>query len=98
MNPGMNGHDAPDGRVALVTGGARGIGEAIARALAEDGHVVVIADLRGAEAQATAQAIRDAGGKAESLEGDVTSTESVAAAVAPPRERPRPSRAPVHNP
>jgi len=74
-----------NGRVALVTGGARGIGEAIARALAADGLAVVVADLRAQDAAATAAAICDAGGKAIAVEVDVTSTQSVAAAVAAAR-------------
>jgi 2-hydroxycyclohexanecarboxyl-CoA dehydrogenase len=75
-----------NGRVALVTGGARGIGEAIACALARDGLAVAVADLRGDDAEATATAIRDAGGKAVALELDVTSTESVTTGLASARE------------
>jgi 2-hydroxycyclohexanecarboxyl-CoA dehydrogenase len=75
-----------NGRVALVTGGARGIGEAIARALAQDGLAVAVADLRGEEAEATASAIRDAGGKAIGIELDVTSNTSVAAGLESARE------------
>jgi 2-hydroxycyclohexanecarboxyl-CoA dehydrogenase len=71
-----------NGRVALVTGGARGIGQAIARALAQDGLAVAVADLRAEDAEATAAAIRDAGGKAVGLELDVTSTKSVTAGLA----------------
>ena len=51
-----------NGRVALVTGGGRGIGAAIATGLAQDGHRVVIADMRKAEADETAHAISEAGG------------------------------------
>ncbi|HEX4720157.1 MAG TPA: 3-oxoacyl-ACP reductase family protein [Thermoleophilaceae bacterium] len=71
-----------NGRVALVTGGARGIGAAIARALAEDGLAIVVADLRLEEAQATASAITEAGGKALAIDVDITSSDSVAAGLA----------------
>lgn len=56
---------ALDGQVAIVTGGVRRIGKAIAMALAADGAIVVINALRSAaEAEATASEIRAAGGKA----------------------------------
>ncbi|MEA2214035.1 MAG: 2-hydroxycyclohexanecarboxyl-CoA dehydrogenase [Solirubrobacteraceae bacterium] len=70
-----------DGRVALVTGGGRGIGEAIAVGLARDGLTVVIADMRKAEAEAVAAEITDAGGSALALEVDVTDTAAVNDAV-----------------
>lgn len=46
-----------DKRVAIVTGGAQGIGEAISRRLAEDGVTVVVADINGAGAAAVGEAI-----------------------------------------
>ena len=73
---------SPNGRVALVTGGARGIGEAIALALAQDGLAVAVADLRAEQSEATAAEIRAAGGKAVGIELDVTSSESVASGLA----------------
>ena len=51
-----------DGHVALVTGGAQNIGEAIARTFSGAGAKVMIADLNGEKAQATANAIREATG------------------------------------
>jgi 2-hydroxycyclohexanecarboxyl-CoA dehydrogenase len=74
-------------RVALVTGGARGIGEAICRALGEDGFAVVVADLRAQEAHATAASIADAGGEAFGVEVDVADSDSVTACVAAAREK-----------
>src|SRR5438874_1449387 len=65
-------------RVALVTGGARGIGRAIALALATDGRAVAVGDLLEDEAAETAGAIE---GKATAVPLDVTDAASVAAAV-----------------
>jgi 2-hydroxycyclohexanecarboxyl-CoA dehydrogenase len=70
-----------DGRVAFVTGGARGIGQAIATGLAEDGLAVVIADLRRSEAQDTAESILQSGGRALAVELDVTDPASVTGGV-----------------
>jgi NAD(P)-dependent dehydrogenase (short-subunit alcohol dehydrogenase family) len=53
------------GKIAIVTGGSRGIGEACAKLLAKHGAHVVVASRKGAECEAAAQRIRDAGGKAE---------------------------------
>ena len=60
-----------DGRRALVTGAGRGIGRAAAAALAEAGAHVVLASRTGAELEALAGAIREAGGSAEPLVLDV---------------------------
>lgn len=64
-------------RVAVVTGGGRGIGRQIALALAADERVVAVADLRAAEAADTAEAIAAAGGRAIAITMDVTSSDSV---------------------
>lgn len=68
-------------RVALVTGGAQGIGKGIATTLGEHGYAVAVADLNAEVAQQTAQEIESAGGKALSVSIDVTDTASVEAAV-----------------
>ena len=82
----MDGNGASP-RTALVTGGGRGIGRAVAEGLASDGLSVVIVDLRRAEAQDTATAIAEAGGRALALEADVADSDSVAAAVRAAEER-----------
>lgn len=69
-----------DGRTALVTGGAGGIGRAIATRLARDGARVVVTDVR--DASATVAAIEDAGGDAAFREADVTDEAAMDAAVA----------------
>ena len=66
-----------DGRVAVVTGGAGGIGLACVHALAEAGAHVVIADLDMPQAEAGAQAVNEAGGQASAVALDVTRTASI---------------------
>ncbi len=65
------------GQVALVTGGARGIGSACAKALSRAGAALVIADRLGEEAEATAHAITSAGGKAVAVLVDVTKQDEI---------------------
>jgi NAD(P)-dependent dehydrogenase (short-subunit alcohol dehydrogenase family) len=64
------------GRKALVTGGARGLGEGMARALARAGAAVVIADIRDDLGKATADALRADGATAGFTSLDVTSEPS----------------------
>lgn len=70
------------GRVALVTGGARGIGAATAARLAEDGAAIAIADLDGAGAEKTAAEIAAAHGvKAIGLKANVAEAAAVEAMI-----------------
>lgn len=71
-----------DGRVALVTGAASGIGRATAIRLAADGAAVGCLDRDGAGAMAVAAEIVSAGGRALGLTADVTDAAAVEAAVA----------------
>jgi 3-oxoacyl-[acyl-carrier protein] reductase len=68
-------------RVALVTGGAQGIGAEIARRLASDGAKVGVLDLQQEAAQAVADEITGAGGAAIALGADVSKRDQVQAAV-----------------
>ncbi len=64
-------------KVAIVTGGASGIGFAIAQRLARDGAAVAILDLHGDEAEAQAAKIRAEGSRAIGTEVDVSDRQSV---------------------
>jgi NAD(P)-dependent dehydrogenase (short-subunit alcohol dehydrogenase family) len=71
-----------DGKVALVTGAASGIGRASAKELAARGARVAVTDLNGAGAEAVAKAIAQAGGDAFALALDVTDAAANERAVA----------------
>jgi short chain dehydrogenase len=69
------------GQVALITGGGRGIGRAAALLFAREGAKVVIAEIAREAGEATAAAIREAGGEARFVATDVARPEQVEAAV-----------------
>ena len=70
-----------EGRVALVTGGGRGIGREICYGLARAGRRVAVADVRADEAEETASVITAAGGVARAVRMDVADTDSVISGV-----------------
>lgn len=71
-----------DGRTALITGGAQGLGRGFAIALAQAGASVMIADLNGERARTTAAELRDRGLDVDAVAADVTDADSVGSMVA----------------
>lgn len=76
-----------EGRVAIVTGGASGLGLATARRLHEEGARVVLADIAGDAAQAAARELDAAGETALGMRCDITVRAEVAAVAAAARDR-----------
>lgn len=70
-----------NGKTALVTGAATGIGRAVATRLAQEGADIAILDVNEAEAAKTATLVREAGQRAEVLRGDVGDYAQVKAAI-----------------
>ncbi|MBI4337896.1 MAG: 3-oxoacyl-[acyl-carrier-protein] reductase [Chloroflexi bacterium] len=78
----MHSPSAQNGRVALVTGGSRGIGQAISLRLAKGGIRVAVNYLsREEDARQVVQSIRQCGGEAEAFKGDVGNSAAVQALV-----------------
>ena len=69
------------GKVAIVTGGAGGIGSAVSRAFADAGVGVAVADIDATRADDTANTIASRGGRAIGIEVEVTCEDSVESAV-----------------
>ena len=69
-------------RIAIVTGGARGIGASIALRLAQDGHDIAVLDLDASACSATVRAVEQAGRKGFAVGADVADETSVRRAMA----------------
>ena len=76
-----------EGRGAVITGGGRGIGAAVARALANEGCAIVVAARSGAEIEAVTNALRGAGADAWGITCDVADPESIGALADAATER-----------
>ena len=74
-------------RVAVVTGAAQGIGEAIARRLADDGIAVAILDIQLDKAREVIQAITTNGGEGLAIKVDITNTDEVKRAIGEVEQR-----------
>lgn len=70
------------GKIALVTGGGSGIGQAACKAFAQAGAQVMVVDINGAAAEATAEAVRALGGAAHAVAADVSQSADVQRYVA----------------
>ena len=68
-------------RVVMVTGGAQGLGEGIARRLASEGASVVVADMNGAKAKAVADSLKAEGHQSLAVTVDVAERDQVQAAI-----------------
>ena len=75
------------GKIALVSGASRGIGESVARLLAEQGAHVIVSSRKLADCQAVVDAITAAGGSAEAAACHVGNMDDIAAIFAHVRER-----------
>lgn len=78
---------ALNGRVALVTGASRGIGEAIAHLLARHGAHILVSSRKADGCEAVAAAIRNAGGSAEALPCHIGEMDQIASAFAAIRQK-----------
>ena len=76
-----------NGKIAIVTGGAAGIGRAACLAFARAGARLIVVDRDVAEGEATAQIVREAGGEADFVEADVSRSADVQAYVAAAMQR-----------
>jgi 3-oxoacyl-[acyl-carrier protein] reductase len=84
-------------RAVLVTGAGSGIGRAIAEKLAKDGERVVVNDLKGETADEVVARIKESGGEAAAVPGDVSDPESVQRIVEAAREAYGPPEILVNN-
>ncbi len=71
-----------EGKVAVVTGAASGMGKATAEVFAKQGAKVIVADINLADAEKVAASITESGGKATAVKVDVANAEDVAAMIA----------------